>query len=81
MISGWSAQALSVQARYVRVEVFGSATVPAAQARELDIFWLRCDRFDFAVTCPNQRQRQILEPYERGHRGYQNLGIRAEARS
>ena len=38
MISGWSAQALSVQARYVRVEVFGSATVPAAQARELEIF-------------------------------------------
>jgi len=38
MISDWAAQALSVQARYVRVEVFGSATVPATQARELEIF-------------------------------------------
>jgi hypothetical protein len=38
MVNGWSVQALSVQARYVRVEVFGSATVPATQARELEIF-------------------------------------------
>jgi hypothetical protein len=37
-VSGWSVRALSVQARYLRVEVFGSTTNPATQARELEIF-------------------------------------------
>ena len=35
--NGWSTQALNVTARYVRVEVFGNVSVPATEARELEL--------------------------------------------
>ena len=34
----WSSQSLDVNARYVRVEVFGNPSYPATQARELEIY-------------------------------------------
>ncbi len=36
--NGWSSQNLAITARYVRVEVFGNPTIPATQARELEIY-------------------------------------------